>query len=100
MMGGSDPTVSLTSAEQANQGTHQYTMTCESEGSSSSTSSTATIGFTSEGVYLGSDGFYAKIGTNVYQNSYGTIVTLLPVGIPSNHFTVRRIAMGRPIRSK
>ncbi len=61
-------------------------MTCESEGSSSSTSSTATIGFTSEGVYLGSDGFYAKIGTNVYQNSYGTIVTFTSGGYTVESF--------------
>lgn len=72
--GGSGTVSGLTSAELANQGTHQYTMTCESLGESESISTSATVGFTSDGAYVGGE-FFAKIGPNAYQNSYGTNLT-------------------------
>lgn len=85
----------LTSAELANQGTHQYTMTCESEGSSSSISTSATIGFTADGVYLASDGFFAKVGANVYQNAYGTIVTFTSGGYTVQSFFTETDSAGQ-----
>ena len=78
--------VTLTSAEQANQGTHSYTMTCESEGVSNSISTSATIGFTSAGANISGDGFYAKVGPNVYENSYGTILTFTAGGYSVQSF--------------
>lgn len=76
----------LTSAELANQGTHNYVMTCESEGVSSSISTSATIGFTADGVNLAGEGFFAKVGSNMYQNSYGTILTFTSGGYTVQSF--------------
>ena len=78
--GGTGTTTGLTSAELANQGTHNYTMTCESEGESNSISTSATIGFTSAGANISGDGSFVKVGPNVYQNSYGTILTFTSAG--------------------
>ena len=84
--GDTGTTVTLTSAEQANQGTHSYTMTCETEGVSDSVSTSATIGFTSAGANISGDGFYAKVGPNVYENSYGTILTFTAGGYSVQSF--------------
>ena len=78
--GGTGTTVGLTAAEQANQGTHNYTMTCESLGSSDSIATGATIGFSADGMTIAGEGFYAKMGPNVYQNAYGSIITFTTGG--------------------
>ncbi len=61
-------------------------MTCESEGVSSSISTSATIGFTADGVNLAGEGFFAKVGSNMYQNSYGTILTFTSGGYTVQSF--------------
>lgn len=77
---GTGTTIGLTAAEQANQGTHQYTMVCEAEGFSSETSSFHSIEFNSGGVLEGGGNFYARVSPGVYQNSYGTTITFYEGG--------------------
>jgi hypothetical protein len=84
--GGTGTTAGLTAAEQANQGTHNYTMTCESEGSSDSIATAASIGFTADGVTIAGDGFFAKMGPNVYQNAYGSTLTFSSSGYSIQSF--------------
>jgi hypothetical protein len=86
--GGTGTATGLNSAELVNQGTHDYTMTCENSGLSDTRSFSTSWEFTGDGVILGGENFYAKMSPGVYQNDYGTIITFYSGGyIAQSYYT-------------
>jgi len=79
----------LTPAELANQGFHNYELTCENEGYSDTRSVSVTWEFTEVGVSnVERQLFYAKVSSNVYQNDYPTIITFTTDGyLVSSYYT-------------
>lgn len=71
----------LTPAELANQGQHNYEITCvRSWGFTDTNSVSANWAFTAEGVTLLGEGGFVKISDNVYQNDFPTTITFTTSG--------------------
>ncbi len=90
-----EPYTGLTPAELANQGEHNYEMTCQNMGLTDTRAFTASWNFTDDGVLSTSGSFYNWIAPNTYQNEYGTTITFTLSGYLANSFYTETDSEGK-----